>query len=762
MTRLEGIVRWVLGPGRWPLLAAVLLVTLGLAGPLAGLRVEGDTSSMTAVNPDQQAAQERLRRMFGNDEALLVSLTSPQLLSVEGMALVRELTQRIAALPGVAQVLSLTTASQLVSGRYGAEPRPLVANGPFDQAAQRKFLRAVKANPQYQGLLISGDLQTAGLVIQPVAAAGRDNPVPALIQRLRGLLRDYHGRGDLHLTGVGVQKHDVAEYIRRDQRTVLPLVVTVLALLLGWLFRRPGGVLFPLLVTGGSLLWTMGLFAWCGLEMNTISALLPPVVMILSVSHSVHLYHGWLQLAAAGNSPEQARELWPGRVAELVVPCSFTALTTGLGLLSLWVSPIPAVRQFGLFGALGVAVSLLLSLLLVPIGLSFCAVPKVRLGSAQGLLGRLLARIAATSLQRPRTIISVALLLLLLAAAALPRLQNNTSLVGFFRATAPLARDTAFIDEHLGGVNALEFMLSRTDQGALDQLGDYQRLEHFEKRALQHPEIAKAFSILPLLRQVQRAETGSTELQLPTTADDLHYDLELLATADGRDQAGQFLTLDRKTARMTLLFHDVGSHAALRVVRDLERSAREIFGSAYRLVPTGSYYQVILDSAQLVNTMLKSFGLSLLTVMLAILVLLRSVRLTLLAMIPNLIPIVWTLGVMGALGIDLSSGTVMIGAVAFGLAVDDTIHYLVCYRRLQGLGASNAVQATTTGIGRALLITTLVLVLGFWTGCLGSFKPTIYFSFLVGGTLLGALVCDLLVLPASLVLWARPLREGAP
>ncbi len=109
---------------------------------------------------------------------------------------------------------------------------------------------------------------------------------------------------------------------------------------------------------------------------------------------------------------------------------------------------------------------------------------------------------------------------------------------------------------------------------------------------------------------------------------------------------------------------------------------------------------------------------------------------------------------MGWLGIDLSTGTAMIGAVAFGLAVDDTIHYLICFRRLGNRPARDAVRLATTRVGRALLISTVVLALGFWTGCFGSFKPTIYFSFLVGGTLCGALLCDLLVLPASLVLWA--------
>jgi predicted RND superfamily exporter protein len=139
----------------------------------------------------------------------------------------------------------------------------------------------------------------------------------------------------------------------------------------------------------------------------------------------------------------------------------------------------------------------------------------------------------------------------------------------------------------------------------------------------------------------------------------------------------------------------------------------------------------------------------------------RSFRIMALSIIPNVIPIVWTGGLMGALGIDLSTGTTMIASVVIGIAVDDTIHYLTRFRREQWRGTPEAVRTTTTGTGRALVISSVVLVIGFWVGALGSFKPTIYFSLLTGITMISALFCDLLVLPASLLLWDPARREAA-
>jgi predicted RND superfamily exporter protein len=150
-----------------------------------------------------------------------------------------------------------------------------------------------------------------------------------------------------------------------------------------------------------------------------------------------------------------------------------------------------------------------------------------------------------------------------------------------------------------------------------------------------------------------------------------------------------------------------------------------------------------------------SFGSAVLLIFVAIGVLLRSVRLTLISFVPNVMPIAWTLGLMGFLGIDLSTGTAMIASSVIGLVVDDTIHYLVHYSRLYAGDAPAAVRATTAEVGAPLLVNNVVLVLGFWVGCFGSFKPTIYFSLLSGVTMITALVCDLFVTPASLVLLDR-------
>jgi predicted RND superfamily exporter protein len=746
---------WLLGDGRSLVLACMLLITLFFSIFAVEVPVEQDTSSMSAREPAQLADYERFLDLFGNDEDLLLSVTHPQLLTPTGLDLLAEVTRRLTELEGVQRVLSLSNARQLVSGLYGAEDRSLL---PSPDAADftSTTLAALNANPEYEGLLISADRKTAGLVIS--LADQRSDPAQRrqLIGEVRALMASMAQHAEFHLTGVGVQQSDVAGYIQRDQRVILPLVAVVLLVMLAMIFRKVSGVLLPLLATGVSLAWTMGLYALCGFELNTITSLLPPVVMVLAVSNSIHLYNGWLHLDGADDC---RIALLVNKVDELLIPCLFTALTTALGLVSLTISSVPAVRQFGFFAAIGVMISFLVTLTLVPVVLSYLPLPASRHREELGLLRWLLQSIANLTVQHPRAIMIVAMLLLGVALVGLPQLQNNTSLVSFLHADAPLAVDTRYIDEHLSGVNALEFMVEKRNGNPLAGHVDYAKLDAFEALARRQQPVANVFSILTLLRPLHRAESGARLPGLPTNDDQLRYELELLSMAENQHMQSRFLTPDFRETRISVWLHDVGSRSATIVTETLLEEGRAIFGPSYSLTPTGSFYQMNQDSNRLVADMVKSFSLSIGLVLLSILILLRSLRLTLLAMIPNVIPILWTLGLMGFCGIDLSTGTAMIGAVVIGLAVDDTIHYLVHYRRIYAGVVSDAVVTTTTRTGRALMIASLVLAVGFWVGCFSSFKPTIYFSLLVGGTLIGALLCDLLVLPACLILNC-PTRKG--
>lgn len=348
-----------------------------------------------------------------------------------------------------------------------------------------------------------------------------------------------------------------------------------------------------------------------------------------------------------------------------------------------------------------------------------------------------------------------------ISLAGLPRVRNNTDLVRFLKSDAPLHRDTMFIDAHLSGASTLEFFVTRRDAAPLVSRDAVQRMAAFERAVLAHPEVTGVLDILAVLRQLQRGESGGEELVLPADERATAYAFDLLQAAPEQDLIRKLVAPDFTAARFSVRVHAVGTAVAAPLAESILQEGRQALGDEYRLEATGAFHRVAEDSNQLVDSQVKSFTSAVVLVFVAIGVLLRSAQLTLISFVPNVMPIVWTGGMMGWFGIDLSTGTAMIASSVIGLVVDDTIHYLDHYRHEYRGDARAAIEKTTAEVGAPLLINNVVLVLGFWVGCFGSFKPTIYFSLLSGVTMITSLVCDLFVTPASLLLLLDRRRRRA-
>jgi len=741
-----------------PFLGIALVWALAFTWLAAGVGVEKNNTSLNAQDPAARAVYDQFKATFGNDEELLVAVADPQLLEPVGLRRLRQLTTQIAGLDGVRNVMSLTTAMQVIHGDAGSEIVPLLAGDPDDPATGTALRDALDRNPDLVGWLVSADRRVAAIVVD-IEERSDDDYRAALIVALRDIARrESKGGVSLHLTGIAVQKYDVSAYIERDQAILMPAAVLILATLLAVFFQRLLGVLLPLLVTWVSVVTTLGLYRLAGFELNAITALLPPVIMVLSIAVSVHLVQAWLRATDLADNQERIAHV----VRELFFPCFYCSLTTALGFASLAVAEIPAVQQFGLFAALGVSASFVFGMALVPVGLSFLPPPTVPLAAAQHrLLDRALAAAADLATRHPAAILLVAAILTATAGLAIPGIRNNTDLVRFLRKDAPLYRDTMFIDAHLTGTHAIEWVVERVDGTPLTRLADVNRMAEFERAAREHQQVATTTSIVAVLRQLHRGEIGGPRLALPESERDLGYLFDLLEAAPDRTLIGKLIAADFRRARISVRLHALGTADAAPLVDEMQRAADGIFGGGYRVTPTGAFHAVVRDSNHLVEDQVTSFATGLLAVFLAIGLLFRSWKPTLVALIPNVIPIVWTAGIMGACGIDLSTGTAMIASAVLGLVVDDTIHYLAYYRRSYQGDATAAVRATTTGVGSALVLNNLVLVLGFWVGCFGSFKPTIYFALLSGITMITAMLCDLSVTPACLVLLDRISRGGS-
>jgi len=748
---------WLLGRGRLPSIAVVTLVTLVAARFAARVGVEHDNVSLNADDAEQALVYAGFKEAFGNDEDLLVALTHRDLLSASGLALVDELSREIAGYDGVRRVWSLTTAAEIVRGAVGAEPRPLVP-APFDTPdIEARVLAALDRNPETAQWLVSADRRTAGFVVEIEDRPDDHEYRHRIITAIRQLGAHVGpAEGSLRLTGVPVQKHDVSDYVDRDQRLLMPLAVLVMALTLAVFFRTIAGVLLPLGVAGVTVVCTLGLYGATGHALNAITSLLPAVLLVVSVAASVHVYDFWREAhdEIRSDTPAARVDRVARAVVAVAVPASLCAVTTAQGFLSLAVSEVPAVRQFGAFAALGVVVAFVVGMTAAPAVLTYLRTPPPSAEGEHGLTLRLLDASSGFATSRPWTTIAAFAAVTLIAAGGIPLVRADTDLVAFLKHDAPLRIDTEAIDETLGGTLPVDFVVRRADGGDVVSLEALRRIEQAEVAMRELPGVAGTASAVALVRQVHRAEDAGGRLGLPGDAAALRGYLDLLD--ESRHPLWlRFVSNDHRALRISVRLRSMGTAKSGPLIATMVADARARLGADYTIVATGALYHVIRDSDHLVAQQVKSFGSAILLVVLAIGLLFRSAQFTFLAMIPNVMPIVWTGGLMGYLGIELSTGTAMIASAVLGLVVDDTIHYLSRYRRVYAGDAISAIRATTRAIGAPVTVAAMSLVLGFWVGALGSFRPTIYFSLLTGLTMITGVLCDLLLLPATLVLLNR-------
>lgn len=728
-------------------LLLVAAVTLFLGWHAAHLSIESDNRSLTVQLPGDVARDARFGTIFGRDDDLLLAVSHPRLTGEAGLRFVDDLASAIRGLPGVQAVFALTTIPTVVAGEAGATAVPLLPRPLAGPDLEARVTAALDGHPELTGLLVSPDRRTAGLLIE--LAPGPD--VPALVvPALRALMAArWTADVELHLTGIAVQKYDVNAFIARDQRRLVPLAVATLGLVLLAFFRRPLGVVLPLAVMGVTVVWTLGIYRLAGLELNAITGLLPPVLMVLSLGTSVHLVEAWLE--AAGDAA--ARVAAARR--RVTFPAVFCTLTTALGFGSLAASPMPAVRTFGLFAALGVSLAFALAMTLVPTALARATPPgAARAAAAHRGAGLVIGWFAELAVRAPGRVLLAFLAVTAIGIAGIPLVRNNTDLVGFLPPSAPLVRDTLAIDARLTGPNTLDFVVARRDGRPLTDADDVARMAAFEAAAARHAHVSGVTSVVPVLARLQAAEEGGAP-RLPADAAQAAYLFDVLAEADDPGLLRKLVAPDARLVRFNVRVRMVGTATAAPLVTAILGDAERAFGPAYDVQPAGAFHRVTRDSNALVETQTRSFGLALALVFAAIGMLFRSAALVLVVAAANVMPIVWTGGLMGFAGIDLSTGTAMIASSVLGLVVDDTIHYLTAFTRAGTRDVVAAVRHAAHEAGPALFVNNAVLVLGFWVGAFGSFQPTVLFSVLSGLTMLTATLCDLLLTPALLVLLAR-------
>jgi uncharacterized protein len=727
---------------RWQWIVVVMLVCVtgvALSG-MTRLRVDPSNAGLLPRQGDDAQVYQRFLTTFGSDEDILVAFHDPQqsLLAPEGLAAVQRLTQALAELPHVATVHSLTNAQDMTQLRltpFGIAVPRLIP----DENLTPEQVQAIQYNAQVIGTLLSADLHTAGILVVPenvgVTASSRE----AWLTAVRAVAAQHAGHGrQIYVAGTPLERSDVTHYIQRDQKHIIPLVFLVLLGVTYGIYRvkRFAGLSLSCVLL--SLIWTMGSVGFIGIPLNVITSLLPAVITVVSVSVVIHLVNQFIDEVEAGASGAEAVENAVGHVG---TACLLTSVTNAMGFFSLPVIQAPAIQEFGLFAGLGVLLAFVATMTFAPLVLlRIGRVPSTRwLHLKDGRLEALLDRLTTWVATHRRAVFLGVVGLLAVMIPGIWKITEGTDMVRALKQDAPLRVSSEFIDQHLTGAHSLELLLQVPGSADLASPAVIRQVLAFSHWLRTQPGVTAVFSPWEPLRSVP-AELLADDDQLKVLGTLLPLGFPLDAWLNAKSKAL------RISARVTSL--DSAHFLAL-----ADRVRQRGVQMSLPLQATGTYYQFSQMSRALVRNQVASLACAMVMILGTITIALRSWKMGLVAAIPNLLPTFMIFGLMGWLGIELSAATTMIASVALGLFVDDTIHLLYLYRQEKkaGRGTFDAIEYALHHAGRAVIFTSLILTFGFWAGLLGSFKPTIYFSFLMGLTMLFSVVTELLVTPAAVL-----------
>jgi len=717
---------------RWALAVGLMLAGLAV-GPTVGIEVDNTLRRYMVEDDPALESYRKFQSTYGNDETVLIGLQRPGgLLTPDGLALLRTATERVRRIDGVVGVQSLTTRVRVQPTLAGPQVRPLVSPGSLSAeqaAALQRHVRGDSALARF----VSADGTMAALVARMPPADRLKGRRGAILDSIRHRLQPLDA--SVHLAGIGVILEALNEATTQDSALVLLAALVVIVLLLGAFFRRLGPVLVTVGVVCTAALWLMGLYGAAGKAINTVTLIVPTLIMVVGTADCVHL------LVHAAHLPDRlsGRERTIRTVAYLLFPCAVTSLTTAAGFAVLTTSTIPIVQDLGLFSAIGVLGAFVAALIggtnALPHAWSQPRRPE------DGRLDALLEKTVETGIRYGRVVLAGAAVATGLAVLGLTQLTVDTNSIGYLYPDHPVRQDSRLIEKKLGPYAPLEFVV-RADSTVL------------------RPELMRA-----VRNWGQRVEATGAVGWHRSAADELHRLQTALGGAVRRVETPQQLqTLLTLGASHSRRLRDLGDHPdQLRVtfgipiqsaqgiratIADVKETAAAL-PSDVTVEETGYLPLYVRMTRLIVDAQLRSFGWALLVIPATIALLFGGLWAAGWSLVPNLLPVLCTLGVMGALGIPLDIVTVTIAVIVFGLVVDDTVHLLHRYadvRRSQS--RTDALRRAARQAGRMMVITTAVLAGGFFVLALAHNRSVVWFGLLVSGALVAALVVDLLVLPA--------------
>jgi hypothetical protein len=758
-------------------LIALLAATIFMGLKASRVELSYDfTRALPTDNPRYQDYQSFLKKFGSDNNTMVIGIASDTFYNRPFFNAVGLLHQQLEKINGVTAIVSIPGVVTLVNDSANHRFEPFkIFNYPFSSQASLDSARAVFENlPFYRRILYNPGshsyLMGVSVHKDTINSKGRTRLMNDILQEVK--VFEKRTNTSVFTSGLPFIRVSISNRIKDEMKWFLIGSLLLSAVTLFIFFRSLSATLMSLLVVGMGVIWSLGTIVLLGYKITILTALIPPLIVVIGIPNCIYFLNKYHTAYRETKDKEKALITMVGRMGIVTLFCNIAA-AIGFAVFALTRSDL--LREFGAVAGINIMALFIISLVFIPPVLSYLPAPKNKHTRYldNRLLENVLVKIERWAFHHARWVYGITALVTILAVIGIFRIKSEGFIVDDLPQKDKIYTDLKWFEQNFGGVMPLEILVDTKKKQGIFRIKSIEKIEALSAYIAANPATAKPLSFVEGLKFAKQAyfDGDSLSYAIPYEGDLVFMAPYLQAKGDSAavkkgfaKLMNSFMDSFRQVARISVSMKDVGSAKLPMLLKDFERKANQLFDTAsYHVSFTGSSISFLEGSGFIIKGLKESIFWAFLLITLCMLYLFRSFKILICSLIPNLVPLVVTAGVMGWAGIALKPSTVLVFSVALGIAIDVTIRFLINYKQElphYNQQVSPTLIQTIRHTGISIIYTSLVLIAGFIIFCWSDFGGTRALGWLTSLTLVVGTLTNLVLLPVLILSTSANRKNG--
>lgn len=732
-----------------------ILTALPFIVQLPKIKIVENVDYFTLENDLEVKFYNDFKKRFGNDEFFVIAFEKETIFTNETLTLIKEITRDLEKIEDIREVKSLANVLDTIGDDNFFSVKPFLETIPVDKTSLKKLKTAALSNNLYVDNFISSDAGTTAFLVYVYNRPNDPGYRKRLLEKCKITLAKYEDRtGQTHMAGWTITNLFLSQYMKQDVITFIPITYLFISLAVFLFFRNMLLTIAAVVNISLCMSVVMGLFPIFNVTLNNVTTIIPPLVMALSLCDTVHIFSNFNNdLLVKFKTKEKAMS---HVLKNLLAPCFLATITTTVGFLSLYLSDIPPIKDFAIIAACGMIFKFFFSFLFLPTFLLFFHETKIFRGKKKvNKINSLLLNVSNFIMKNYKRISLFGTIIMISSLWFAFQIQVETNLVEYFKKNSEVRSAIDFVERKLAGIGSIDISLHSTQEDAFKNPDNLVLIEKIQAYIKTIEGVDKTISFVDFIRDMnqsfhnEKTEYYTIPKSKPLIAQYLLlYDLE-----DIQD----FITESFDHSRISIRLSEHSTENQNQIIKQIELFLQGLDTHEITVRITGRALQDVNTIGALIKGQLYSLTAAAITIIIIMFFVLRSFKMGCVSIVPNLFPIIVNFGIMGLFNIPLNTATALISAVAIGIAVDDTIHFLTELKRklISDRDIEIAITKSILFKGKAILLSSLILCIGFGVLIFSLFVPTINFGVLSAITMITAVIGDVIILPSVLLFLTR-------